>query len=64
MHFSWIIRVNRPHLFENLHIVCFEIHSFGTRALFQQFRTVLCVHRTRGDSSLCSQERVPQCYIR
>ena len=41
MHFSWIIRVNRPHLFENLHIVCFEIHSFGTRALFQQFRTVL-----------------------
>ena len=26
--------------------------------------TVLCVHRTRGDSSLCSQERVPQCYIR
>ena len=46
MHFSWIIRVNRPHLFENLHIVCFEIHSFGTRALFQQFRTVPVSHES------------------
>lgn len=32
--------------------------------LIEHMGTVLCVHRTRGDGSLCSQERVPQCYIR